>query len=254
MNLLTLDVIVRRSLLERNLPIHWYSEFLFHQSAAIRELSKDTLQIINTVYLPVNKYGSVNLPSDFVDDLAVSNSVGGSLTTIPHVNNLNPLRLKDTNGNFVPYPASPNSNLDDTTILNFYFGIFGWNWYFGYNDFGEPTGGYFGANGGSTVGYQVFRERRQIQLMGMDGCQGIVLMYVSNGQSVDNATQIDWRAHRAIQCYSDWMRSPNASNIYSPEAKTYYNEKRLLRSNFNEMTCTDIRNIFRGQYSAAIKN
>lgn len=253
MQLLTLDIIVRRSLLERSLPIHYYPEFLLHQSAAIRELSKDTLQIINTVYLPVNSYGSVDLPMDFVDDLAVSNSAGGNMTPIPHVNNLNPLRLKDSNGSFIPYPST-NVNLDDQTILNFYFGIFGWNWYFGFNDYGEPTGGYFGANGGTSIGYQVFRERRQIQLTGMTGCTGVILMYISNGQCVDNGTQIDWRAHRAIQCYSDWQRSPNATNIYSPEAKTYYNEKRLLRANMNEMTCTDIKQIFRSNYSAAIKS
>lgn len=253
MNLLTLDIVIRRSLLERSLPIHYYSEILFHQSAAIRELSKDTLQIINTVYLPVNAYGSVELPSDFVDDLAVSNSAGGNLTPIPHATNINPLRLKDSTGNFIPYPST-NVNLDDQTILNFYFGTFGWSWYFNFNDYGEPTGRYFGSNGGTSIGYQVFRERRQIQLTGMSGCTGIILMYISNGQSIDNATQIDWRAHRAIQCYSDWQRSPNASNLYSPEAKTYYNEKRLLRANMNEMTIEDVKNTFRSAYSAAIKN
>ncbi|WP_165690523.1 hypothetical protein, partial [Mycobacteroides abscessus] len=107
---------------------------------------------------------------------------------------------------------------------------------------------------GTTLGYKVILERRQIQLSAGFENGNMILQYVSNGQGVDNATQIEWDAFRAIQSYIDWQRSPNAAFKDSPEARTYYNEKRLLRSNLNEMNITDIRNVLHNSYMATIKN
>ena len=84
MILSTLDTIVRRGLLEQNLPIHYYFEYLVHSSTCIRELSFDTLKIVNTVSLPVNEYGGVDLPPDFVDDVAVCLPSGIALQPLPH--------------------------------------------------------------------------------------------------------------------------------------------------------------------------
>lgn len=69
MNLTTIDQIVRRGLLENGLPIHFYSEFLYHGATCLRELNLDTLQIVNTVNLPTNDYAAADLPDDFDDDI-----------------------------------------------------------------------------------------------------------------------------------------------------------------------------------------
>lgn len=254
MQLANLDMIVRRTLLERSLPIHYYSEILYHESSAIRELAKDSLQIVNSANLPIDTYGAIDLPMDFVDDVAVTLPFGGLLQPIPKRDNINPIRVHNpTTGQFVPYI---NNNVN--TINNTANTIFGYNpgavWFWNINDWGEPTGRYFGANGGSPNGYKVIRERRQIQLLGLPDSSSVILLYISNGQSVDNATQVDWRAFRAIQTYSDWQRSPNAVFKDSGEANTYYNEKRLFRANTDDMTTTDIKNIIRHEYTAAVKN
>ena len=47
MRLSTLDEITRRGLLEDGLPIHYYFEYLTHGATCLRELSFDTLKIIN---------------------------------------------------------------------------------------------------------------------------------------------------------------------------------------------------------------
>ena len=250
-----LDSIVRRTLLEKGLPIHFYPEILFHQSSAIRVLAKDTLQIVNSANLVVNDYGAADLPGDFVDEVEVAFPWGGILQPVPKNNNVNPIRVHSpTTGQFVPQPTG--FVLEGVT--NFYgtYGLWGaLNWFWNVSDWGEGTGRLFGAPGGVQYGYDIIRSRRQIQMVGT-GIQAtnIILLYTSNGQSVDNATQVDWRAYDAIQAWGEWKRSPNANNEYSPEAQSFYNQKRLLRAELNDLTPETIRNVFRNNYHGSIKN
>ena len=244
-----LDIIVRRSLLEKRLPIHWYMNFLCHASACVRELSTDTLKIINVENLPVNDYGSVDLPDDFVDDISVAIPTSGLLRNVPKKSNINPLRLHNgTTGAFTPYTVR---NLNDSNLYGFYQGFI---WYWNFNDYGEPTGRFFGARGGERFGYQVFKERRQIQLTGEFTNGNIVLLYISDGQRSNNLTQIDALAFSTVQSYINWGVSPNAGNRNSNEGDSYYKQKRELRARLNDMTKTDIINIIRNSYTATIKN
>jgi len=243
-----LDIIVRRSLLEKGLPIHWYMEFLCHASACVRELSIDTLKIINTANLPVNDYGAVDLPEDFVDDVAISIPTAGLLRGIPKKSNINPLRIHNDSGEFVPYTVN---NLNNSTYYGFYQGGI---WYWNFNDYGEPTGRFFGARGGEQFGYQVFKERRQIQLTGAFRNGNIILQYISDGQRSNNLTQIDTLAFSTIQSYITWYSSTNAGLKKSLEGDSYYKSKRELRARMNDLTITDIKNIVRNSYTATIKN
>src|SRR5580692_10990913 len=77
------DQIVRRNLLERGRPIHYYFEELLHACTCVRELTFDTLRIVNYLELPVDQTDmSVILPDDFVDDVAVTIPVGGFLQPV----------------------------------------------------------------------------------------------------------------------------------------------------------------------------
>lgn len=250
MNFTNIDTIVRRSLLEKNLPIHWYNEYLVHAASCLRELTFDTLKIINTVELPVNSYYAVDLPSDFVDDIGVALSVNGFLRNIPKRDSINPIRKHDSTGAFVANTdPSINSN-------NSFYGINPqWLWFWNVNDWGEPTGRYFGANGGDNRnGYKVIKERRQIQLAESFVNSSIVLMYISDGQSIDSASQIDTQALSTIQAYINWKSSPNANIERSNEGMTFLNMKRKLRTKLSDLTITDIKNVVRGTFTAAIKN
>ena len=251
MQLTTVDEIIRRGLLEDNLPIHWYAEFLYHSASCIRELNFDTLQVINTVNLPVNSYGAVDLPDDFSDDLAVCSSIGNVLRPLPKQNWLTPLRIHSTTtGNFVPYSES-NEILSNSS----FFGLVnGYRYYWNVDAYGANVGRQFGNNAGTLIGYKVIKERRQIQMT--DGFEGgsIVLQYISNGQSVNNATQIDYMAFQTIRSYQEWKRSINANNEYCPEARQFFNNKRHLRMRLNPLTRTDITNLFHRAYTAAPKS
>lgn len=252
MTFCTLDMIIRRTLLERGLPIHYYTETMYHQSAAIRELAKDTLQIVNAANLVLNDYGAADLPGDFKDDVMVGIPVGGLLQPISKKDSINPIRVHNTTtGSFEP----PTQQSIDTGDFSF-FGInMSFFWYWNVNEYGEATGRYFGANGGAhTNGYKIIKNRRQIQFTGTFTSESAVLLYVSNGQHIDNATQVDWDAFASIQAYNGWKMSDNRDIKDSYEAGTYYNEKRLLRANKDDLTTTDIINLYRNNYTGAMKS
>jgi hypothetical protein len=246
----TVDQLVRRNLLERQLPIHYYFERLLHVSSGIRILTRDTLKIINTVELPVNSYMAVDLPDDFSDDVALCIPVGAELHPVPKRDSLTPLRIHDSTGAFTPY--ADDINQEGVTVFGFNTN---WLWFWNINDYGEPTGRYFGAHGsGKLNGYTVVKERRQIQLTGTFTSPTIVLQYISDGQRSDNATQIEIDAYDVLTAYADWKSSPNALFETSPEARTFFNQKRLCRARTNDLTVTDLRNIVLKAYNASIKN
>jgi hypothetical protein len=247
MNLTTVDKITRLGLLENNLPIHYYFEYLTHTCSWLRELNIDTLQIVNTVNLPIGEYGEMDFPMDFVDEVGISIAVNGSLKPIPQRESISPLRLLNSEGSFIPY-----TNLENRQGLNGF--IYNWMWFWNISDYGEGTGRAYGSNGGSSMGYKKVKERRQFQFS-----QGIVntsavLVYISDGQSVDSASQIDIQAINCARAWQDWKSDPmQSSNDYSPKGRSYYNRKSNLRSRLNDMGLIDIREIIHRNYMASPK-
>lgn len=251
MLLTNLDIIVRKWLLERSLPIHYYSEGLYHSAASLMLLTQDTLQIINTANLPVDDTGNIQLPDDFDEDLTLCIPSGQRLINLPKQDWVTPLRIHDTeSGEFVPY--TDNDNIQDNAFQYFGFRA-GFNYYWNVDTYGSFRGRNFGGHGGTALGYQVFKQQRRIQLTEGLSDTSAVLMYVSDGQQADNASQIDTKATRCIITYIDWQSSPNRTNENSPEARTFFNQKRRLRTLLNQLTIADIRNILRNAYTAGLK-
>lgn len=247
-----LDIITRRYLMEKGLPIHWYLEVMTHCATGIRELSFDSLQVINAARLAINSYGAAPLPDDFVDELGVYLPIGDALYALPKQDWITPLRMHDVDsGAFVPYTTS---GLNDDGSMDFldFPGL--WNWYWNVNNYGEPTGRLFGASGGTQQGYKILRERQQVQFTDNFQNSNATILYISDGQRADNATKVDTMAQQTIHAWCDWKRSPNAAAKDSYEAATYYNERRLLRARKSDLTKVDILNVIRNSYTAAIKS
>jgi len=80
------------------------------------------------------------------------------------------------------------------------------------------------------------------------------LQYISDGQSVNSATQIDTQAIQCIRAWQEWKRSGNANNDYSPEAVSFWNRKKNLRARLSGLTMVDVKNALRNGYTAAVKN
>lgn len=250
MQLSNLDIICRRSLLERSLPIHYYLEALIHASACLRELTIDTLQVVNTVQVSVDDTGSFDLPDDFADDVGMAGGIQGRLIGIPHSSNPNPIRYHNvTTGAFEAQPQV-NFGLGGTGL----YGV-GGSWFWNCDDYGEGTGGYFGGNAGTSRGYSIFREQRRGQLsMGFGTGGSGILMYVSDGQNINNASQIDIKAINCISRWIDWKMSRNATNLFSPEAMTFSKSKKNLKARISTLTGADVANIIRTSYTASIKS
>lgn len=244
-----LDTIVTRRLLELGLPRHYYLEFLLHAAAGVRELSYEVLKMVNTVELPLNSYNAIDLPGDFVDDVAVAIPCGQMLQPVPKNDNISPLRAVSNTGQFVPYTDMDNPG--EQTIFGF---PAGWAFWWNINDWGEPTGRWFGAGGGARLnGYKLLKERRQIQFTETFTSDSAVLIYISDGQRADNATQIDVLAWQTIAAWIDWKRSPNEAIKDSPEARTFYNERRHLVARLDDLTTTDVKQIIHRAYRASMK-
>ena len=247
MVLTTIDQIVRRGLLENKLPIHWYFEYLTHTCTWLRELNIDTLQIVNTVNLPVGEYGEVDFPMDFVDEVGMAWPVNGELKPIPQRDGISPLRLLNSDGEFIPYNDLDTQNRQNGFLYNYY-------WFWNINDYGEGTGRNFGGSGTSDGGYKKVKERRQFQLTNGITQGSVVLMYISDGQSVDAASQIDVQAIQCARAWQDWKSDPmQASDDYSPKGRAFYNRKGNLRSRLNPLTPIEVRDIVYRNYSAAAK-
>jgi len=246
----SLDSLTRRYLLERGLPIHFYLETLLHHSTCLKELNFDSLQIVNSATLPVNNYNAIDFPDDLVDVVGLYLPRGGFLQPVPQRASITPIRSHDSTGSFIPSPVVITT--DEPNSLTFNGEFF---WYWNVSDWGEPTGRRFGAPGnGRLNAYNVIKERRQIQLTGTFTSSTAVVMYISDGQTVDNASKIETAASRTLFTYTDWQRSPRAAIKDSPEARTFYNEKRKLRARLNTLTVTDIIDIIRSTYRASIKS
>jgi len=246
-----IDSIVKRGLLEQNLPMHYYMEYLVHTTTCIRELAMDTLKIINTVELPVNEYGAVDLPDDFIDEVSVCMQAGTTLQKLPHQNWINPiLKIDPDTGQYIPQSVEVNKTGVDS---DFFWGSAGWLWYWNVNDFGEPTGRFFGATGGTSSGYSLLKERNQIQMSPDYSASSIILQYVSSG-AYDTASLIDIQAIQCIRAWQEWKYSRNSNNDYSPEAISFYNRKKQLRSRLSGLSLVDVKNSLRQGYTGTIKN
>ncbi len=159
------------------------------------------------------------------------------------------MRYLSSTGNFIQ--PSTNNNF----IINDGFYGTGWNYYWNVNDYGEFLGKEYGVGGGDKRnGYRIIKERRQIQFLESVISESVVLQYISDGQSIDNASQVDTMAIACIQSYMDWKTSRNAAIERSPEGLTYFNKKRNLRSRLNDTTISDVKNIYRSNYHASIKS
>lgn len=248
MKVTTLDQIVRRVLLTKRLPIHFYIEFMTHASTCLRELTMDTLQVINTVELTLDSYFAADLPCDFLDWVSVGTKQGQFLRPITQRNSITPLKNYAANGQPVPFGPP-----DTSTQAGVFWPIY-W-WYTNIDDLGENLGRYYGYNSaaGDPNGFKLIRERGQIQFTETFTRDTVVLQYISDGQCIDNATMIITYAQATIEAYINWKRSPNADIDRSPQGISYNNEWRKLRARMDDITIADIKQILIGAYKATPK-
>ena len=249
----SIDKITRSYLLQKNYPMHYYLNAAKYATDCLRELTFDTLRVVNTVKLDLNSYYAVDLPCDFVSLVKVGIEVGQLVKPLAYNPQINRLRNTNTSGEYITY-GEPVSDVEIflSGSLGIYWGTVMWD------DNNEFTGRMFGFRGdyGQDT-YKIVLERGQIQFNENIGATSVVLEYISDGQTTNNATQITPFAQKAIECYIDWqfkLHGRQYGNGERQEAERQYNkELRILRARVSALTIDDIKRIFTTNYSAGAK-
>lgn len=222
MKFTSLDTITRSVLQQRQLPIHYYLQYLKFASDCFRELHFDTLRVVNEVVLPVGDDGFVPFPCDYVDYVKIGLPLGQMVKPLHQATGLS--GLEDTS------PALPvfGDPLFDESLHT--------------NDNGEVIGRYYSYSDDLLQDtYKVVKSRGGIQLNKALAVQEIYLSYISDGTYCDAATKVDPLAQEAIETYQKWKCSRNADNWQSPEGQLHKTAIKRLRARLSGLTLDDIK-------------
>jgi len=261
----SLKIITKNVLLRRGYPIHYYMQFLASARDCLREMSLDSMPIINTELIDVvvdGGYRVIPLPDDYVDWSKVGVRVGQFVRPLLERESINRLHNYDTTtGDIIPYDSltdvlATDGNVDFT---------FGYNspWYnwdtVTWDTYGEFTGRFYGFPGAGSESdtFKVLPERNQIQLNENLLVTKIVLEYISDGMSCNSATQVDVYAVKTIEEYVIWQQKEQNRNYSSQERELQKNEYLrqygIFLARKNPLTIEALRRIFNRRYVASIK-
>jgi hypothetical protein len=255
MKFVKLDTIVRSILLQKSLPLHWYLQFLKYSADALRELTLDTLQIVNTVELPVDTSDfTCQIPCDYVDYTGVGVKKGQFVRPIPQIDTINNLPATQPNGVPTTYGVVGEVEISDSFPL--WPGAFVFQ---NIDDLGENLGRLFGwPSDNRTNGFKIIPERGVIQLTESFQYSSIIFQYISDGQCVDNASQVPVYAQKTIEAYDDreWKTHTGRHSLgeITMADRMHTREWRKLRARISGLTISDIKQSIWHAYQATNKN
>lgn len=250
--MVSIDSIVRRELFNRQLPIHWYVDFVYSAVHCARELHLDTLKKTSTVKLTVNDYNAVTLPTGFVDWVKVGFQRGEFIIPLSQNKNLNPIYNTNDLDETIPYPsvAETITNVDSLNYI----------WSNNINEYGESTGKGYGLTI-SPDSFTVLVDRNEIQMNPDYAQDHIILEYITNGDPTSTSGIVDYYvpeyALATIKAYISWQLKENSKLFSRLEVQNaraeYYNEYRILRGRLNSITKEDILQAGRKRSRQSIK-
>jgi hypothetical protein len=220
----SLDKITRSVLLQRQLPIHYYVQYLKNAADCFRELHYDTLRIVNEVVLPVDANGFMAFPCDYIALVKLGLPIGQFVQPLHQQPGLHGL----TNG-IVPSPLLDGPATGGVNV----------------NDAGEVVGGFYAYSDAYLADtYKVIKTREGIQLNPAYGVRQVYLSYVGSPAYCNAASKVDPLAQETIEAYQKWKHSPNADNWQSPEGQQYKLARKRLKARVNPLTPEDILRSF----------
>lgn len=251
MRTVSLNAIARSYLKQRKKPIHYYADFLKFASDCLRELIFDTLQITNTVRLPLDDFNEAAIPPDYVDWCGVGVQAGQFVRPLVQKSTLNRMmNINSDDGSQTTYPE-----ITDTTNE---WGLPVQWWGLNVNTRGESTGGYYGLGAGSEPDtFNVIEERNVIKVNQMlSGSTKIVFQYVSDGSFSNAATLIPAYAQRTIEAYIEWQFRETSRSFGAMDAqlaKKYFDRQHeILRARKDNLTPELLHRIINRHRKASI--
>ncbi len=252
MRVINLNAITRSTLSRLRKPIHYYYQMLKTSSDCLRELVFDSLQITNTVRLPLNEFFEAEIPPDYVDFIKVGVQAGQFSRPLVSKHTINNLANFDpSTGVQINYPNYDYQDVDE-------FGnLFQW-WGININSQGENTGGYYGIGAGSEPDtFKIIEERNVIQCNRNLGVEKIVLEYISDGSFANAATRIPVYAQKTIEEYNIWQFKETSKSYGAQDAqlakRLFDRQHEILRARKNNLTPELMERIINRNRKASLK-
>lgn len=249
----TIDTIVRESLLDKGLPLHFYTRHLHHALRIYDELALDfPMGNVKTIELSITSYNRAVLPSDYIDFVSVNAKNGERLVGLERVRNLNKQYNYDDSGNKIPYPtATPIGIYEEMSTLLLSGGRT-------VNFRGEQTGRLYGRTRKPQLIFDIDEVNQEIVFGNMiEGLTKVTLIYITSGASTSIANTVTPYATDVIIKYIDWMAlkamGGRLGDIQLAE-QAYHNAKRILRSRLHGMDRAEILGAIRNGIHGTIKN
>lgn len=251
--MISLDKIVRGILLQKQLSIHFYLQYLVYERDCLREISMDALKVVQYELLTIDEWNEAPIPCGFLDDINVGFEVGQGIRPLVKDNSLNSLINYDDSGNRISFNqaaivANPRTNFltgqENINLSAFNWGE-GWN-YYSRNDYGESLGRILGYRCNPSDTYKIIPERNVIKINEDIGTTGskFVLTYISDGSCCNAATCVTPYAISTIDAYIKWQTKENNRSYSEGEKERaerwYLKQRGILVGRLSDLTLDDI--------------
>lgn len=246
MNEVTINSIIRRSLMYHHLSIHYYLMFLSLALRGLREIKLHSLSKAIAVRLDVGADNMATLPSDFLSDILVGYETGDKVR--PMANNLTLNTRVNDDGEDPPVDVPFDNTISNTLSARLLT----------YDP--EATSnnlGLFGLGVHWDDSFTVLLDQGKIRLDANRSEDHIHLIYLSKPTTANVASLVSLFAEETLFAFIAWKWSENKKKNrfeVAPKKKDYYNALRILRASRNPATIHDIRRAVRRRFMLAPKN
>jgi len=264
MKTVTLDHIVRNTLMDMGYPLHYYTRFLHYAIRGLEELNYDfplgsTASGLNNASsanvkvkeLDVTDWMRAVLPSDCVDVVSVDAKYGEHTLPLRLDQSLNIIQRFDSSGNKV-------SHIDQSNIVYDEDLLFTTTSTFGHvNEYGEHTGRAYGVVAEQSQSYNVDFGVGELVLNNALEVNKVVLYYISDGVSTSEINVVHPYAQDVLNKWIKYQKYSHTRMDYQKVGlakQEYVNAKRRLRSRLNALNYADIIASLRLGIHGSIKN
>jgi hypothetical protein len=248
--MILLDSVVRSALLNEQLTIHYYIQFLHAGLNGLRSMNLDVTGTVKTVTLTVDTNNEAELPSGFIDFIKIGYRRYGYI--IPMAQNKNYNSLPSIAGNNqVPYQIAA-SNTAAFSPYGF------WDGYV--NQYGEDLGRLYGTGGGTRVDeFKILPNRNKI-LCGAFVKAGdeIVVEYIGEMDFLNEDAIVHPYAVEALEAYIkyEYAKARNSrKNLTEIEMchRDFVNKQRIMRARRFAMTAEEWRRLDQDHTKMSVK-
>jgi hypothetical protein len=280
---ITADEIVRRTLHQNRLSLHYYIQFLSFLKSGLKEFQLSLLPTMTTIQLTLDANMECTLPSDFVEEIAVYQGVGDKMAEVPHnelmssfdypawvsgtayvigsiVNSGGFTWVSLTNHTDAIAPVSGaiwNLFTKFQNVANVYSETSGTDLSGGlyYSVHGEDTGSLFGYTQVDNRGYRILREFNKIRFDNNNALGTAYMRYITMPTKVNNQTLIHPMLEASLMEFINWQKSKcwNLKDALILRAE-FYNKRRHVKSMLNPLNISDIISTFRKNINQSIKS